>query len=77
MVIQKFKENWHGRDFVLGDLHGCLELLQIEMIKVGFNEETDRIFSVGDLVDRGPDSLKCLELVFEPWFHSVLGNHEE
>jgi hypothetical protein len=32
---------------------------------------------VGDLVDRGPESLQCLELLREPWFHCVLGNHEQ
>jgi serine/threonine protein phosphatase 1 len=77
MVIQKFRENYHGRDFVLGDLHGCYDLLVAEMKKVDFDKSKDRIFAVGDLVDRGPESLKCLSLVFENWFHSVLGNHCE
>lgn len=35
------------------------------------------MFSVGDLVDRGPDSLACLQLIREPWFHCVLSNHEQ
>lgn len=35
------------------------------------------MFSVGDLVDRGPKSLECLHLLKEPWFHAVKGNHEE
>lgn len=76
-TIQKFGVNQHGRDFALGDLHGCYDLLMTEMDKVNFDKERDRIFAVGDLVDRGPDSLKCLKLVFEPWFFSVLGNHCE
>ncbi|MDB4311986.1 metallophosphoesterase [bacterium] len=77
MVIQKFSENYHGRDFVMGDLHGCYDLLMTRLEEIEFDREKDRLFAVGDLVDRGTKSLKCLELIFEPWFHSVLGNHEE
>ena len=36
-----------------------------------------RLFSVGDLIDRGSDSMGCLELLDEPWFHAVRGNHED
>jgi len=32
---------------------------------------------VGDLTDRGPDNIKCLELIKEDWFFPVLGNHED
>lgn len=42
-----------------------------------FDRSVDRMFSVGDLIDRGPENLKCLELIKEPWFHSVLSNHEK
>ena len=65
-----------GRTFFLGDLHGCYDELLIEMKKVDFDKTKDRIFSVGDLVDRGPKSLECLRLLKEGWFFSVLGNHE-
>lgn len=69
--------NTEGRDFVIGDLHGCYSLLDTLLDHVNFNTKTDRLLSVGDLVDRGPSSLKCLRLLNEPWFHSVMGNHEE
>ena len=36
----------------------------------------DRLFSVGDLVDRGPDNEAALEWLAKPWFHAVQGNHE-
>jgi serine/threonine protein phosphatase 1 len=68
--------NTRGRDFVVGDLHGHRTLLERELARCGFNAATDRVFSVGDLIDRGPDSLATLELLAEPWFHAVLGNHE-
>lgn len=68
--------NTQGTDYVVGDLHGCFQLLQDALDKVFFDPACDRLFSVGDLVDRGPDSLKCLQLLAEPWFHAVMGNHE-
>lgn len=68
--------NEAGRDFVVGDLHGHRELLERQLEQMGFNTHFDRLFSVGDLIDRGPHSLATLALIEEPWFHAVLGNHE-
>lgn len=76
MKIKKFPLNKHGRDFIVGDLHGCYGALEAELNRVDFDEMDDRLFSVGDLIDRGPDSLLCAELIYEPWFHAVQGNHE-
>lgn len=70
------EENLKGRDFVVGDLHGSFSLFQTALDAVQFNPLEDRVFSVGDLTDRGPDSLKCLRLINEPWFFAVRGNHE-
>lgn len=72
-----FPANTVGRDFVVGDLHGCFDLFLAELARVHFDHTSDRIFSVGDLADRGPDSLKCLSLLNKPWFHAVRGNHEQ
>jgi serine/threonine protein phosphatase 1 len=70
-------ENTAGRDFVVGDIHGQYDSLMAALDAVGFDEASDRLISVGDLIDRGPESLKCLNLLYEPWFHAVLGNHED
>jgi len=78
MISNKiFEINEKGRDFVVGDIHGCYNQLESELNSVTFNGNLDRLFSVGDLIDKGPDSLKCLNLVNEPWFHCVRGNHEQ
>lgn len=69
--------NSAGRDFVVGDLHGCFDLLEQGLKHVKFDTTKDRLFSVGDLVDRGPKNLDCLKLLYEPWFHAVQGNHED
>ncbi len=68
--------NTEGRDFLLGDLHGCVDALENAMALAGFDEERDRIIAVGDLIDRGPRSHDALKLARESWFFSTLGNHE-
>jgi serine/threonine protein phosphatase 1 len=76
-VIRSLPTNCQGKDYVVGDLHGCYDLLQRILDEVDFDQTCDRLFSVGDLIDRGPDSLKCLQLLGEPWFYAVKGNHED
>lgn len=74
--IRRFARNELGRDFVIGDLHGMVELLLAAMDQVGYDPACDRIFSVGDLIDRGPHSHRAAEVLRIPGFHAVKGNHE-
>lgn len=76
-MITQFSVNESGRDFVVGDLHGMFSLLQSALEHLQFDPKVDRLISVGDLVDRGPNSLECLKLLDESWFYSVKGNHEQ
>lgn len=66
-----------GRDFVIGDIHGCFDAVRAILGDVKFDESKDRLFSVGDLVDRGPDSIDAIDWIAKPWFHAVRGNHEQ
>lgn len=75
--IRRFERNVVGRDFAVGDIHGHFSKLQAVLGAVGFNPRTDRLFSVGDLVDCGPESDQVLEWLAKPWFIAVQGNHEE
>jgi serine/threonine protein phosphatase 1 len=77
-VTRRFGLNTHvnGRDFVCGDVHGRFHLLNKAMRRVRFNGAIDRLFCVGDLIDRGPESHLLSRLVIHPWFHPVRGNHE-
>jgi serine/threonine protein phosphatase 1 len=75
--IRTFEVNAVGRDFAVADLHGSYSLLEALLKHVGFDPAVDRLFGVGDLVDRGPASMRCLQLLDEPWFHAVLSNHEQ
>ena len=53
--------NRAGRDFVAGDIHGCYRTLERALAGVGFEPGQDRLFSAGDLVNRGPHSTEALE----------------
>lgn len=76
-IIQRYTCNEIGRDFAVGDIHGHFTRLQRRLVEVGFDFDKDRLFSVGDLVDRGPECESALEWLREPWFHAVQGNHED
>ncbi|MDQ7977162.1 metallophosphoesterase [Paraburkholderia sp. SARCC-3016] len=75
--IQCFARNTVGRDVAIGDIHGCFTKARAALRAIRFNPAVDRLFSVGDLVDRGPENEEVLDWLREPWFHAVRGNHEE
>lgn len=76
MRIARFPANTVGRDLVVGDIHGHVADFLRLLKEAEFDPARDRVFCTGDLVDRGPDSMKCLALLQKPWFHCVAGNHE-
>lgn len=76
MLIQRFKENKVGRDFFTTDIHGSFDLLHEQMRLNAFDTSKDRLFVGGDNCDRNPDSTNILDYIYEPWFHSISGNHE-
>ena len=66
-----------GRTLVMGDLHGCYDLLQQTLDDLQFDPAAgDCLFAVGDLTDRGQQNVSCLRLLEQPWFYTVRGNHE-
>lgn len=76
-MFKHFNLNTNGRDFFVGDIHGCFYLLDEAMLHVGFDERVDRLFSVGDLIDRGEFSEQVIDWLTRPYFHAVRGNHEQ
>lgn len=77
-LVKRFSVNTIGRDLIVGDIHGQFARLERALDAIGFSPEAgDRLFSVGDLVDRGPESDRALEWLSRPWFHAVRGNHEQ
>ena len=69
--------NLRGSDYVIGDLHGSLSCFNNLLANIKFDETVDRIISVGDLCDRGPNSFQCLQLLYKSWFHATFANHEK
>jgi len=62
--------------FVIGDIHGCFTELQELLDKAGVAEDV-RIIALGDIVDRGPDSVQVLNFFSGfPARLSLMGNHE-
>ena len=76
-AVVRLGRNGAGRDFVVGDVHGMFRDLEALLAKVGFDEGADRLISVGDLIDRGPDSHRVDEWLAKPWLHACRGNHEQ
>jgi serine/threonine protein phosphatase 1 len=65
----------NGRIIAIGDIHGChqefAELLQLLQL-----QPEDELILLGDLVNRGPDSSKVIQLAREHRAFALLGNHE-
>ena len=76
LEINHYSKNLEGKDYVVGDIHGSFRQLMQILLKMDFDFKKDRLFSVGDLCDRGPHSEEVLKWMDYPWFIPVIGNHE-
>ncbi|MDF1607535.1 metallophosphoesterase family protein [Hoeflea sp. YIM 152468] len=70
--------------YAIGDIHGRLDLLEALLSAIGDDAggRQARILFLGDIIDRGPDSRRCLDRVLAtldelPGSRLILGNHEE
>lgn len=74
--IRSYTANEKGKDLVVGDIHGEFKKLKTILENLNFDTTKDRLFSVGDLCDRGPNSEELLQWLNYSWFIPVMGNHE-
>ncbi len=64
--------------YAIGDLQGCFVTMQSLLARISFNPARDRLWFVGDLVNRGQGSLECLRFIADLGDRAtvVLGNHD-
>ena len=64
------------KTFIIGDIHGCFSELQDLLDKAGVADD-DLVIALGDIVDRGPNSVQVLDFFSNnPTRLSLMGNHE-
>lgn len=65
-------------DYAIGDIQGCYDPLQRLLAEIDFDDRRDRLWLVGDLVNRGPQSLEVLRFIKALPIQPIitLGNHD-
>ncbi|ALR77068.1 protein-serine/threonine phosphatase [[Enterobacter] lignolyticus] len=76
-MYQRIEGSQWRHIWLTGDVHGCYARLIAQLKSLKFNPYEDLLLSVGDLIDRGPESRKCLTLIEQKWFAAIRGNHEQ
>ena len=62
--------------WIVGDIQGCAKELETLLKKIHFDPQRDELWSAGDLVNKGPDSLEVMRIWTNAGSRGVLGNHE-
>jgi len=70
------------RVFIVGDIHGCLDMLKRLVDKIDWRPKKDRLIFLGDYVDRGKDPKGVIDFLLELKEESdlvqfLMGNHED
>lgn len=64
------------RTIFVGDVHGCIDEFDELLKKLSYDPKNDRLILLGDLIDRGPDSVAVVRKAREMNLECVMGNHE-
>ena len=69
------------KTFIIGDIHGCLDMLRRLMDKIHWRPEKDRLIFLGDFIDRGKNSKGVVDYVLDlrrtsARIDCLVGNHE-
>ena len=68
--------------FVIGDIHGCLDMLKGLIDKIEWDPANDRLIFIGDYIDRGEDSKSVVDFILQlkessSLIQCLIGNHEQ
>jgi len=65
-------------DYIVGDVQGCITPLRNLLTKINFSYDSDRLFYLGDVVNRGENNLETMKFILshQDNFDMVLGNHD-
>src|SRR6059058_1271504 len=65
-------------DWLVGDLQGCCDAFERLLVEIGYSPSRDRLWVLGDLVNRGPQSLATLRrlMALGSAATCLLGNHD-
>jgi len=71
----------NGKTYVIGDIHGCLDMLKRLIDKIQWDPSKDELIFVGDYIDRGPDPKGVVDYIISlksesPNIQCLIGNHE-
>lgn len=64
------------RTIFVGDVHGCIDEFNELLKKLSYDPKNDRLILLGDLIDRGPNSVAVVRKAREMKLECVMGNHE-
>lgn len=64
------------RSIFIGDIHGCYDEMMKMLDVVHYTPGDDSIYFTGDLINKGPDSIKVVQELLANPFQYVMGNHE-
>lgn len=76
----KLGGNAEGNDWVIPDIHGCIQSFEKLVARLNLSQH-DRLFLLGDYVNKGPNSARVIDLIlelkqkFKVW--TLRGNHEQ
>jgi serine/threonine protein phosphatase 1 len=70
------------RTLIVGDIHGCLDMLKRLVDKIGWDPGGDRLIFIGDYIDRGENSKAVIDFIIElkkdsRFVQCLIGNHEQ
>lgn len=62
--------------YVIGDIHGCYQELEMLCTQILKQDSQAQLYSLGDIMNKGPDSYQCIQLLEKYGVKCIAGNHD-